>query len=347
MFSVHTDHAHLHAHIVFNSLSFVDGHKYHYRDGDWKKYVQPVTDAITVKYGLSPLTYEEKKKGVHYGLWMAKKGKADDLKEEIDRAIQEAASYGQFLRIMERKYHVRRGFSQKWQSEYLAFRNEQMPRGFRSYSLGKAYTVEAIKKRIELKEFRPEKQLMNYYVPPVRKWQTKIGGSWKRRNYLTLYQKKYMYYYWQVKKTEKKFSGNEVRKQSRQGEEMLRCLKYLIGEGIEGEDDLKEKRKQLRQMKEYYELQNHMAVQTSDQETEKILERYQYLKHYIETHDDVRVGTYENEMDDLEENYPIQQMEEEQTDTRQKQEEAKEKLRKIRSEQMIIRKIKREKGIVL
>lgn len=350
VFSVHTDHAHLHAHIVFNSVSFVDGHKYHYRDGDWKKYVQPVTDAITVKYGLSPLTYEEKKKGVHYGLWMARKGKADELKEEIDRAIQEAARYGQFLRIMERKYHVRRGFSQKWQSEYLAFRNEQMPRGFRSYSLGKAYTVEAIKKRIELKEFRPEKQLMNYYVPPVRKWQTRIGGSWKRRNYLTPYQKKYMYYYWQVKKTEKKFSGNEVRKQSRQAEEMLRCLKYLIREGIEGEDDLKEKRKQLRQMKEYYELQNHMAVQTSDQETEKILERYQYLKHYIETHDDVRVGSYENELDDLEENYPIQQMEEEQTDTRQNQEEAKEKLREIRSEQMIIRKIKsakRERGIVL
>ena len=49
IFAVHTDHEHLHAHIVFNSVSIVDGIKYHYADGDWKKYIQPVTDSITAK----------------------------------------------------------------------------------------------------------------------------------------------------------------------------------------------------------------------------------------------------------------------------------------------------------
>jgi len=67
--------------------------------------------------------------------------------------------------------------------------------------------------------FRPEKQLVNYYVPPVKKWSTSLSGSWKKKDgsYLTPYQKKYMYYYWQIKKSKKKISGERgVQKTSRQ-----------------------------------------------------------------------------------------------------------------------------------
>ncbi|MFQ7289641.1 MAG: relaxase/mobilization nuclease domain-containing protein [Lacrimispora saccharolytica] len=102
IFAVHTDHEHLHAHIVFNSVSIVDGIKYHYADGDWKKYIQPVTDSITAKYGLSPLTYEEKRKGMDYGAWLASKTKMGSLQEDIDYAIKHAATYQQFFMIMEK-----------------------------------------------------------------------------------------------------------------------------------------------------------------------------------------------------------------------------------------------------
>ena len=54
VFSVHTDHAHMHAHIVFNSVSLVDGVKYHYSDGQWKSNIQPITDQLCEKYGARP-----------------------------------------------------------------------------------------------------------------------------------------------------------------------------------------------------------------------------------------------------------------------------------------------------
>ena len=49
VFAVHNDHAHMHAHIVFNSVGRYDGSKYRYVNGDWEKYIQPVTDEITEK----------------------------------------------------------------------------------------------------------------------------------------------------------------------------------------------------------------------------------------------------------------------------------------------------------
>lgn len=74
VFSVHTDHAHMHAHIVFNSVSLVDGVKYHYSDGQWKSNIQPITDQLCEKYGLKKLTYVPgKRKGVDYGTWRERK----------------------------------------------------------------------------------------------------------------------------------------------------------------------------------------------------------------------------------------------------------------------------------
>ena len=90
---------------------------------------------------------------------------------------------------------------------------------------------------------------------------------------------------------------------------MLRCLRYIIREGIHGEEDLKERRKQLRERKDYYEMQMKMTLPDSEmQEVKKVLTRYRYLIHYIETHNDEKEGTYENELDELEEKNPIDDM---------------------------------------
>ena len=352
-FAVHTDHEHLHAHIVFNSVSIIDGHKYHYADGDWKKYIQPVTDSITKKYGLQPLVYEEKKKGMDYGAWLVSKSKEGTLKEDIDYAIDHAANYQQFLKIMGRKYKIRVGYSQKWSSEYITFKSNKMPRGFRSYSLGKSYTVDAIQQRILYKDFQPAKQTVNYYVPPVRKWAANISGSWKRRNsnYLTPYQKKYLYYYWQIKKSERKFSGgNEVRKQSRQAEDLLRCLKFVIRESINSEEDLSEKKQQLEEMKKYYELQLSLLADRNGKGMEKVLTRYNYLTHYVATHDNDNIGAYENEIDELEEKYLIEELLKHEQEKQEENEKAREQLKRIKSEEKIIRKIQstvKSRGITL
>ena len=59
IFATHTDTDHLHSHIVFNSVNLKTGYKYDYRNGDWKKKIQPTLNKICKKYSLSELNLEE------------------------------------------------------------------------------------------------------------------------------------------------------------------------------------------------------------------------------------------------------------------------------------------------
>lgn len=62
VFAVHNDHDHMHAHIVFNSVNRITGYKYRYENGDWARYIQPITDRIAKKHGLSELEYTPENK---------------------------------------------------------------------------------------------------------------------------------------------------------------------------------------------------------------------------------------------------------------------------------------------
>ena len=58
VFAVHTDKEHLHSHIIFNSCNMLDGYKYQYKKGDWKAIMQPITNQLCEKYGLSVVPAE-------------------------------------------------------------------------------------------------------------------------------------------------------------------------------------------------------------------------------------------------------------------------------------------------
>lgn len=73
MYSVHTDHEHMHAHIVFDSVSSEDGVKFHSPKGDWEKRIQPITDKICEGYGLPVLAYGDASLGVDFGEWKSRK----------------------------------------------------------------------------------------------------------------------------------------------------------------------------------------------------------------------------------------------------------------------------------
>ncbi len=75
VFAVHDDKEHIHAHIIFNSVSRSTGLKYRYEKGDWEKHIQPVTDKVCEKFGLPPLEYEEVRKGMNYAKWLHGKDK--------------------------------------------------------------------------------------------------------------------------------------------------------------------------------------------------------------------------------------------------------------------------------
>lgn len=126
VFAVHDDKAHMHGHIVFNSVSRTDGYKYHYKKGDWEKIIQPITDQICKEHDLKPLTYEEERCGVSYASWAAKQqGEIiwkDIICADVDYAIQRAHSYSEFKSILQKmNYRIREGNSVRFQEPYLAF----------------------------------------------------------------------------------------------------------------------------------------------------------------------------------------------------------------------------------
>lgn len=61
VYAVHDNTRHIHAHIVFNSVSFLTGKKYRYEKGDWAREIQPITNRLCQEYGLSTIEIEDDK----------------------------------------------------------------------------------------------------------------------------------------------------------------------------------------------------------------------------------------------------------------------------------------------
>ena len=158
VFSVHTDHNHIHGHIVFNSVRRTDGQKYHYHKGDWGTFIQPITDQICVAHGLEPLDFDERGKGQSYADWLTKKEKGftekDIYRADIDYLIKQVASYEEFKQaLIDMGYKIQReGYSRKTEQEYLTLKAPGLQRGRRTDKLGPSYTLAAIKERILTKE---------------------------------------------------------------------------------------------------------------------------------------------------------------------------------------------------
>ncbi len=101
VFAVHDNTEHPHSHIVFNSVSFRDGKKYHYQKGDWEKYIQPITNRLCKEYGLSTIKLDEesgKRRGRDsYQEWNSyRDGKfvwSRMVARDVDACIIQAASF--------------------------------------------------------------------------------------------------------------------------------------------------------------------------------------------------------------------------------------------------------------
>lgn len=143
----HLDKAHLHNHIVINSVSFVDGQKYHSSPESYYNDVRGTSDELCRENDLSVITPQGK--GKHYGEWKAEQdGKPtvrSIIREDIDRIIGEAYTYQTFLLLLQRNgYVIKSGPNRK----YTAVRPPGAKRFIRLDSLGDGYTEEAIKQRL-------------------------------------------------------------------------------------------------------------------------------------------------------------------------------------------------------
>ena len=144
----HLNTGHIHSHIVWNSVSCVDGKKYR---SNYKSYVtelRAVSDELCRKYKLSVIDTENSNHVAKpYVEWLAEKNGQPTwrtaIRQDVDEAIQQSLTWRQFLNALERNgYEVRMG------RKYPVLRPPGKERFVRFKTLGKRYTPEAIQTRI-------------------------------------------------------------------------------------------------------------------------------------------------------------------------------------------------------
>lgn len=161
----HLDKAHLHNHLVINSVSFMDGQKYHSSPESYYNEVRGTSDELCRENDLSVIAPQGK--GKHYGEWKAEQdGKPtvrSIVREDIDRIIGEAYTYQTFLLLLQRNgYEIKSGPSRK----YTAVRPPGAKRFVRLDSLGEGYTEEAIKQRLTAQR-SGKKNISSFYHAPL------------------------------------------------------------------------------------------------------------------------------------------------------------------------------------
>ncbi len=148
--ATHIDKEHIHNHIIFNSVDYVNHKKYHSDKKD-KYRIRDINDEICKANNLSVLPkYDGKRKSRYENIHKAaESGWKNKLKAAIDHAVQQAETFEDFLFALEMEgYEIKRG-------KHIAFRAAGQERFTRSKSIGDNYTEEAIIGRIENKDKEP------------------------------------------------------------------------------------------------------------------------------------------------------------------------------------------------
>ena len=141
--TTHIDKDHVHNHLIFNAVDFVNYHAYK----SYKRIyydMREVSDRLCKENGLSVIPPSQNK-GMGYKEYTeAKRGTSwkQKLKQTIDRLVITAKDYDDFLRLMqEAGYEIKTG-------KYISFRTKGQERFTRSKTIGENYTEERIKERI-------------------------------------------------------------------------------------------------------------------------------------------------------------------------------------------------------
>jgi hypothetical protein len=155
--------SHLHSHFVVNTVSRVDGIRYHRTEKDYWL-MQQESDSLCREYGLSVIEEPGRGKSKHYGEWKAEQdGKPTYrslLKADVDTAIAQSMTERQFWDAIKKMgYHVKYG-------QDITLRPEGKNRGLKLLrNFGEDYSIEGIRKRI-LANTRPQRRVIPAEPPP-------------------------------------------------------------------------------------------------------------------------------------------------------------------------------------
>ena len=146
---------HLHSHFVINTVSFVDGIKFHRTEKDYYD-MRRASDELCREYGLSVIEKPKPGKSRHYGEWRAEQEQRPTwrglVRSDVDEAIRQSMTERQFYDALKKKgYEIKVG-------KDISVRPPGKERFVRlSRNLGERYSPEGIREQI-LRQGRPARK---------------------------------------------------------------------------------------------------------------------------------------------------------------------------------------------
>lgn len=179
---------HLHNHFVVNTVSHINGAKYHRTKEDYQE-IRRISDELCREYGLSTIDNPNPMKGKHYGEVVAEQQGRPTwrglIKEDVDQAIRTSMTERQFYRqLRSMGYEVKTG-------KYLYVKPQGKERFVRlSRQLGEDYTIESIRNRILFQQqaARPMQE------PQLRRYNGKMKASYEKTKKATGLRALYLHY---------------------------------------------------------------------------------------------------------------------------------------------------------
>ena len=141
--TTHIDKDHVHNHLIFNAVSFVD-HKHYHSNKRSYHYIRRTSDRLCKEQGLSVIIPGQDKDKSYIGHQAAQNGTSykAKLKAAIDRLLPDCSDLEELLRRLQREgYEIKRG-------KYISARAPDQERFTRLKTLGVDYTEEALVARI-------------------------------------------------------------------------------------------------------------------------------------------------------------------------------------------------------
>lgn len=230
--ATHLNTGHLHNHIVWNSVSMVDGKKYRSNARTYVTQVRRISDELCRKHHFSVIDTEKSEKAAcPYAQWLAEQnGKPTwktPIRQDVDTAVLVAFTWNQFVRELEKK-----GYALCLQGKYFTLKPPGRDRPVRFKTLGEHYTPEAIRRRIlEPKPFLPAGK-------KSRRRKLRTGGKPMRK--LTGLRALYLSYLYKMGALPRKpfRSSFAVREDIRRLDKRIEQMKFLSEHRIDSREQL-------------------------------------------------------------------------------------------------------------
>lgn len=250
--STHLDKSHLHNHIVFNSVAFVDGKMYRNQFRDYYRGIRQISDDLCRENRLKVI--DPKGHGKNYAEWAAEKAGRPTvrgtIKADVDRALKGAVNWTTFvLTLNQMGYEVSYGHNVK----YAKLRPKGSQRAIRFKSLGPGYSEQELRARLEQpKNDTASRMGQRERAAPLVHKKVRFHGSYRKHTHkkITGFMALYYHYLYLFGKVQKRQTSSRkthflLWEDFRTFERYKQQAQFLWQNRIQTTDDLHQKRQEV------------------------------------------------------------------------------------------------------